>query len=334
VNTNPAFESALSLGGVSKRYGATRALDGIDLEVPRGSIFGLVGPNGAGKTTTFAITCGFLRADLGSVRLLGEGPFDPKRHRGRITALPQDAALGRDLTLADLLTYLGQLQGLRRRDIKSEVERILNLVDLTDRADHRTRTLSHGMLRRLGIGQAFLGQPELVLLDEPTNGLDPRQASNIRDFIAAQRGTRTIVISSHNLHELESMCDHVALLDRGKVVVAGPISQVTGRNEEVSIILAAGPAPLAEVRTALPGDTIEWEEGQRILKIRFAHSADRQPEDVIGVALQTLLHNGARISTVSRGQSLERTYLELPGAAARQLPPIPPEAARSAGKNG
>jgi len=317
-----ATAPALSLKGVGKNYGRIQALQGLDMEVPRGSIFGLVGPNGAGKTTTFAISCGFLRPDRGTVNILGDGPFDPGKHRGRITALPQDSALGRELTLVDLLTYLGRLQGVSRQDIGGEVARILKLVDLTDRAQSRTKTLSHGMLRRVGIGQAFLGNPDLVLLDEPTNGLDPRQARDIRDFIASQRGTRTIIVSSHNLHEIETMCDHVALVDHGRVVMAGPISQVTGCNEEVQIALAEGPRPLDKLRSALPGDLVDWDEAAKAMKIRYTSKPDRQTEEVIGIALRALLDSGARISSVSRGQSLERAYLGIPATSSSDAPPV------------
>ena len=321
MSANEAPELALSLRAVGKNYGRIRALDGLDLAVPRGSVFGLVGPNGAGKTTTFSIACGWLRADRGEVDVLGEGAFDAARHRGRVTALPQDSALGRDMTVAEQLIYLGRLQGLTAREMRGEAQRILALVDLTDRARDRVRTLSHGMLRRLGIGQAFLGDPELVLLDEPTNGLDPRQAHVIREFIAAQRGTRTIVVSSHNLHEIETVCDHVALIDRGRVVMAGPISEVTGRNDEVRVILADGPVPLAAVRVALPGDTVEWDEPTRVLKLLFKEKPGRAAEDVIGAALRALLDGGARVSAVTRGQSLERRYLEMPAEAARPATP-------------
>jgi len=312
MNAPFPYSSALTFEGVGKRYGRIQALDGLKFDVPRGSIFGLVGPNGAGKTTTFAIGCGFLHADRGAVNLLGVGPFNAKKHRGRVTALPQDAALGRDLTLLDVLRYFGELQGIPHAQIQSESERILKLVDLTDRAKSRTRTLSHGMLRRLGIGQAFLGNPELVLLDEPTNGLDPRQARDIRNFIASQRGTRTIVVSSHNLHEIETVCDHVALIDHGRLVAGGTLSQVTNRNEEVCITLAEGPWPIAQVKAALPGDTVEEDAANRTLRIRFVVQPGRQAEDVTGLALRALLDNGARISAVSRGQSLERAFLELP----------------------
>ena len=319
--TAAANSPALRLEGVGKKYGSLQALNGLNLEVPRGSIFGLVGQNGAGKTTTFAIACGFLKPDCGAVHLLGDGPFNAKRHRGRITALPQDAALGRDLTLEDQLTYLGRLQGVTHAKIRGEVDRILQLVDLTDRARHRTKTLSHGMLRRLGIGQAFLGDPELVLLDEPTNGLDPRQAHEIRQFIAGQRGRRAIVVSSHNLHELETICDHVALIDHGRLMKSGTISEVTGRNEEIQIVLAAGPCPLDPIRAALPTDTIEWDESTQTLKIRFVVQPGREAEDIIAIALRVLLDNHARVSSVARGQSLERTYLDMPSGHA---PPVLP----------
>ena len=325
MSTPSSAESALLLQGVSKNYGPMRALNGLDLNVPRGSIFGLVGPNGAGKTTTFAVVCGFLSPDSGTVQLLGDGPFNAKKHRGRVSALPQDASLGRDLLLVDHLTYLGRLQGIEKSKIRGEVDRILKLVDLTDRAKSRTRTLSHGMLRRLGIGQAFLGNPELVLLDEPTNGLDPRQARDIRDFIASQRGTRTIVVSSHNLHELETMCDHVALVDHGRLLRSGTLSEVTGRNEEIMIVLGAGPRPVEEVKAALPGDTIDWDEATQMLKIRFIVQSGREAEDVIGSALHALLGAGARISAVSRGQSLERAFLDIPKNAEKNQIPAPPK---------
>jgi ABC-type multidrug transport system ATPase subunit len=310
--------AALRFEDIRKSYGDLVALDGLSLEVPSGSIFGLVGPNGAGKTTAFAIMCGFLKPDDGGVHLFGEGPFNPRHHRGRITALPQDAALGRDLTLVDLLTYFGRLQGISSEKIGSEVERILKLVDLTDRAGSRARTLSHGMLRRLGIGQAFLGNPELVLLDEPTNGLDPRQAHEIRQFIAAQRGARAIIVSSHNLHEIETICDRVALIDHGRLVMGGAVSDVTGQNGEICIVLGEGPLPADELRAAMAGDAVEVDVATRTLKIRFVTRPDRQAEDVIGAALRVLLEKGARISEVTRGQSLERAFLDLP---AKNTPP-------------
>jgi len=337
---------ALELKGVVKRYGAKTALVGLDLKVPRGSIFGLVGANGAGKTTTFSIISGFLSSDEGTVDLLGEGPFEASRHRGRVTILPQDSALGRDMPVAEQLFYFARLQGLSRKEARESVSHILKVVDLESRARERVRMLSHGMMRRMGIAQCFLGSPELVLLDEPTNGLDPRQANQIRAFIAAGRGARTVVVSSHNLNEIEHLCDHIALIDQGRVVRSGTVAEITGRQGEIRIGLGEGPASasgLVQVlQQGLPRQLtlgsgapsgasglednrslalasavmlqgalqVQWHLETRTMVIRFSPQEGAEAEDIINAALTLLLQNGARIASVSRGQSLERTFLE------------------------
>lgn len=304
---------ALRLEGVQKSFGRKSALVDLSMEVFKGTICGLVGPNGAGKTTTFGIICGFLKPDGGQIDVLGEGPFHPAKHRGRLTALPQDAALGRDLKLDEQLEYFARLQGLDGPHARREVARILEVVDLKEQARDRIRTLSHGMLHRLGIGQAFLGEPELVLLDEPTNGVDPHRAHQIRNFLHAQRGQRTIIISSHNLHEIENLCDQVVLIDAGRVVRSGTVAEVTGQDQEIRIRLSAGPVPLASLEEKLTQDTIHWNEETRLLLIRFAPSSERAAEEVIGEALRILLEANARVAEVGRGQSLERAYLESTG---------------------
>jgi len=302
---------ALRMREVVRRFGAVRALDGLSLIVPRGSICGLVGPNGAGKTTAMAVVCGFLRADEGHVDVLGQGAFRPERHRGRVSILPQDAELGRDMRLDEQLEYFGRLQGLNRGEARAEVDRVLGIVDLVDRRRSRTRTLSHGMLRRVAIGQAFLGDPELVLLDEPTNGLDPRQSHAIRGYIASQRGRRTIVVSSHNLHELETICDYVVLMESGRVIRQGRVDEFTGRDLEIRIELGEGSAvPLAALQAAFPEDDVRWQAEGRRLTIGVRPREGVEAEDIIAQALRLLLDAGARISAVNRGRSLERAYLE------------------------
>jgi ABC-type multidrug transport system ATPase subunit len=304
--------AALRFEAVRKRFGATEALRGLDMDVPAGALFGLIGPNGAGKTTAFSIACGFLRPDTGAVQILGHTGFDPMRLKGRMLALPQDAALGRETRCLEHLVYFGRLQGLAPAVARSEAQRVLDDVGLGDRRNARTKTLSHGMLRRLAVAQALLGSPELVLLDEPTSGLDPRHAHELREVLKrARQGGRTIVVSSHNLPELETLCDHVAFIDRGVVVASGATDAVTGRGEEVEIELGAGPAPVEAVERVLPGDQVRWDEGRRVLKIAFRPGEGRAVEDVIGVALRALLDGGGRIAGVRRGTSLERKFLEM-----------------------
>jgi len=301
---------ALRFSGVRKRFGAIQALRGLDLDVPAGSIFGLIGPNGAGKTTAFSLACGFLRPDAGEMEILG-GRFDPMRLKGRLGALPQDAAFGRETRCLDHLVFFALLQGMSRVQAHAEADRVLSELGLGDRRRELTKTLSHGMLRRLSVAQALLGRPELVLLDEPTSGLDPRHAHELRELLRGARGGRTLVISSHNLVELESLCDHVAFIDHGVVVAGGPTDVVTGKGQEIEIVLAPGPAPVDAVAVVLIGDTVTWDEPSRVLRVRFAPQPDRQAEDVIGVALRALLDGGARISGVRRGTTLEKKFLEL-----------------------
>ncbi|HEY0714783.1 MAG TPA: ABC transporter ATP-binding protein, partial [Polyangia bacterium] len=194
---------ALRFVDVKKRFGARTALAGLSLEVPRGSCFGLIGPNGAGKTTAFSLACGFLQHDAGSIEILGQPGFSPGQLKGRVLAMPQDAVLGRETRCLEHLIYFGRLQGLSTADARREGERALEEVGLSDRRDARTKTLSHGMLRRLAIAQALLARPELILLDEPTSGLDPRHAHELRELLRRTHvDGRTIVVSSHNLHEL------------------------------------------------------------------------------------------------------------------------------------
>jgi ABC-2 type transport system ATP-binding protein len=304
--------AALRFSEVRKRFGATEALRGLSLEVPRGSLFGLIGPNGAGKTTAFSIACGFLSADAGEVSILDSGPFHPSRLKGRMTALPQDAMLGAETRCLEHLDFYGRLQGLTAAEARRQGERLLEEVGLADRRNAKARTLSHGMLRRLTVAQALLGQPELILLDEPTSGLDPRHAHELRELLRrTRRDGRTMVISSHNLPELEALCDHVAFIDRGVAVAAGATDAVTGKGQEVEIDLAEGGDGVEAVRVALPGDAVTWEEGRRVLKIVFEARDGRAVEDVIAVALRALLDKGARIGGLRRGTSLEKKFLEM-----------------------
>jgi len=303
---------ALRFAAVRKRFGRNEALRGLNLEVPCGSLFGLIGPNGAGKTTAFSIACGFLRADAGQIEILGGSGWNARRLRGRLGALPQDAALARETRCLEHLVFFGRLQGMSHGDATREAERRLQEVGLGDRLSARTRTLSHGMLRRLAVAQALLGGPELVLLDEPTSGLDPRHAHELRELLRRERhGGRTILVSSHNLPELESLCDHVAFVDRGVVMAAGPTEEVTGKTQEVEIELGTGPSPIDDVTRALPGDQVQWDGERRLLRVSFAPAPGRDSEEVIGAALGVLLAGGARVRGVRRGISLEKRFLEM-----------------------
>ncbi len=282
---------ALAVVGLHKRWGRAVALDGLDFTVPAGSVCGLVGPNGAGKTTAMSVIAGYLRADRGSVDLLGLGPFDPDRHRGRVGILPQDAELPLASTPRQLLGVWARLQGLGAAAAREAVRAALEDVLLTDRADTAIGTLSHGMRRRVTVASALLGDPAFVLLDEPTSGLDPAQARHLRERIATRRGRATVLVSSHNLAELETLCDHVVFVERGRCTRAGPMIEITGQDRQVTVQLAP-PYPAGREATV----RLVVEPGVDIA----AATSD---------LLRALLDEGARITEVRRGDSLEARFL-------------------------
>jgi len=207
---------------LSKHYGNTKALDSLDLSLEAGEPIALVGPNGAGKTTFLSLLCGFIRSSSGSVSVLGHQPGS-QALSGRLSALPQDARFDPALSVGRQLKFYAQLQGLSTGNAKKEVERVLDIVGLPEVIGDKSESLSHGMRKRVALAQALLGSPELVLLDEPTAGIDPPNVKIIRDLIREQAVNATFIISSHNLDELEKLCTTVVYLEKGKLSHMGPI---------------------------------------------------------------------------------------------------------------
>ena len=219
---------AVSSKGLVKRYGKRRALDGFTLDVPEGCVMGLVGPNGAGKTTWMMAVTGLVRTDAGTVGLFGSSrPFAAAEHSGRLAILPQDSELPLESTPEGFLRGLARLQGLKADAAKASVRKVLEAVNLADRAKASIRSLSHGMRKRLMAAQCFLGEPDLILLDEPMNGLDPEEAVRFRNLILSRREGCTVVVSSHNLADLEKFCTHITFVRDGKVVKTAALKDLT-----------------------------------------------------------------------------------------------------------
>ena len=224
---------ALETRNLVKRYGRRRVLDGFTLAVPRGAVLGLVGANGAGKTTWMMTVAGLLRPASGTIDILGGGPFNAAVHAGRLALLPQDSELPLEATPMGLFYRFGRLQGLSAEAARRSASEVLKAVNLADRAKSSIRSLSHGMRTRVRVAQCFLGNPELVLLDEPLNGLDPLEADRLRRFLRSRAGNQTIIISSHNLHDVEQLCTHVAFVENGRVTRMDTLSELTrGRSLE------------------------------------------------------------------------------------------------------
>jgi ABC-2 type transport system ATP-binding protein len=210
--------------GLSRRYGATRALDGVDIALERG-ITGLLGPNGAGKTTLLSILATVNEPDAGRVSAFGLDPGQAAERveiRRRLGYLPQELGYHRHFTVAAFLDYVAILKEITdRRRRAEEVARVLAAVSLEDRARSRIRALSGGMRQRLGIAQALLGQPDLLILDEPTAGLDPEQRLRFRELLSGLPGDPVTVLSTHQADDIAAICPHVVVLLKGQVHFAG-----------------------------------------------------------------------------------------------------------------
>lgn len=299
---------ALRFNGVRKRYGRRGpwALDGLTFEIPRGCIAGFVGHNGAGKTTAFSVVSGYLRPDEGEVDILGSGPFDPHRLKGVLGVLPQDAELPDRHTPRELLRHLGRLQGMSAAAAATETDRVLELVRLGDRLNHRISTLSHGMRRRVAVASALCGSPQLVLLDEPLAGLDPVQAHALRDALADLRGIQTLVVSSHNLAELERLCDWVVMLNQGKCVRQGTVAEVTGVGEVVHWELGGGEVPLDELARRLPAHSFTLEDRRLVQEGPAGSDLDAASVEVMAA----LAAAAVPVRGVTRGMGLERRFID------------------------
>ncbi len=230
--------AAIRAVGLSKRYGELAAVDGLDLTVERGELYGFLGPNGAGKTTTIRMALGLIHPTGGTIEVLdsrvsaGHGPFE------RVGALVEEPAFWSYLSGRRNLEGFARA-GTGRTDVRARLERIdevLHTVGLADAADKRVKQYSQGMRQRLGVGLALLGDPELLVLDEPTNGLDPSGMREVRELLRqlADGGT-TIFISSHLLAEVEVMCDRVGVMARGALVAEGPPRTLRGKTDRIRI---------------------------------------------------------------------------------------------------
>jgi ABC-type multidrug transport system ATPase subunit len=268
-----------------------------------------VGSNGAGKTTALSVIMGLIKPDAGTVNVLGSPAFDPACHAGRVTLMPQDAAMPPHSRVAEILSFYAWLQGIRRRETPARVREALDWVHLADRANSPIRTLSHGMRRRVAVAQAFLGDPEVVLLDEPTSGLDPREVARMRDLLCRRRNTQTVVMSSHNLHELERLCDHVVFIERGRVVRHGPMDAFTGRLHTLEYRLTPAAIPLDRLRSELPSAEFDFSVTAAVLTCRYP-GQEVTTEEVNRRVLSCLLEAGVGILEIRRGNDLETAYLE------------------------
>ncbi|MFQ5948137.1 MAG: ABC transporter ATP-binding protein [Acidimicrobiia bacterium] len=294
----------IETSGLTKRYGSVVAVDDLSLRVPRGSVFGLLGPNGAGKTTIIAALLGLVRANAGSIRLFGldiDGSTDEAVRRiGSIMEIP---AFYPYLSGRDNLLYF---QGIGGRHDPAEIDRLLELIGLTDRANARFATYSLGMKHRLGIAYSLLGDPELLLLDEPSNGLDPAGMAEVRQLIRdLGDGQRTVLLASHLLNEVEQVCDSVAILSEGRIIAQGGVQELIARQNRLRL-RTTDDARASEILSGLPWVGSVVAEGQALI---VAAEPDRSWELTATLAGADVFV--AELATLET--SLEEYFLEVTG---------------------
>ena len=241
--------AAIETRGLTKRFGSILALDRLDLAVPRGSIFGLLGPNGAGKTTTIRILAGLARPTAGSALVAGVpvGLGQPELRR-RLGYLDQDPRFYSWMKGRELLELVGRLHGLGGAELRTRVAGMLERTGLAGAAERRIGGYSGGMRQRLGIAQALVHGPELLILDEPVSSLDPEGRRDLLELVAGLRGEATVVFSTHVLADVERICDRVAILDRGRRVTEGPLEELLAAHARP--IYNLDPAPRQEAAVA------------------------------------------------------------------------------------
>ncbi len=306
--------SILQIRGLTKRYGPLTAVDAISFVLNPGECLGLLGPNGAGKTTTLSMIAGLVTPDAGEVRIQGR-PLqthanDAKRQIGLV---PQDLALYDELTALDNLKLFGALYSLDRPSLAAAISGALKLVGLTDRAKSCVKTFSGGMKRRLNLAAALLHDPQLLLLDEPTVGVDPQSRNAIFENISAMRARgKTVLYTTHYMEEVERLCDRVVIMDRGKIVADGTVADLrtqgtNGCRLRLELANPGGGAWLSDLEKTAGVQSCELKGNRLVVAI----------EDLAGGAaavLRCLAERGQTIVHIESDRpNLESVFLEMTG---------------------
>ncbi len=215
-------EVMIKIDSLTKSFGRINALDNLNLDIKRGELLGIIGPNGAGKTTAIRMVCCILKPDIGEIMINGYSIHkDPLKIKSMIGYLPEEPNLYERFKAKDLLKYFAELYGVSKEDIDGRIDELLELVGMTDRRDDRINTFSKGLRQRISVARALIHNPDIIILDEPTMGLDPATANSIRNFISDLKGQKTMILCTHYMQEADALCDRVAILNKGKVIDVG-----------------------------------------------------------------------------------------------------------------
>jgi ABC-2 type transport system ATP-binding protein len=295
--------AVLEIADLTRKFGRNAVLDNISLNLEEPETVGLVGKNGAGKTTLFSIISGALNQNSGSVNVLGYPPGH-SAVINRMSVLLQEANFKKGVPVLAQLLHFARLQGMNKKDAALQIDELLSKLNNIDTARKKPETLSYGQKKRLGIVQALIGSPKLVLLDEPTAGLDPVAAADIRKFIQSTSRDVSFIISSHNLKEIEDICSRIVILDKGKLIANAPIAEFANQATAVNLVLN------------MPPNTELIEQLGQFPEINEVSSEQSQPEkliiqfnsddaDQLQIKIQShIINAGYSIVQMNRGKDL------------------------------
>jgi lipooligosaccharide transport system ATP-binding protein len=310
---SPTDLPLISARGLTKRFGTFTAVDGIDFDVARGEAFGFLGPNGAGKSSTMRMVGAVSPVSSGELRILGLDPAtDGPLIRGRLGVVPQEDTLDLELTVLENLVVYGRYFDLPRAEARRRAQELLEFVQLSDRADSKVDPLSGGMKRRLTIARALINEPDLLLLDEPTTGLDPQARHVVWDrlYRLKQRGV-TLVLTTHYMDEAEQLCDRLVVMDRARIVAEGTPRELIRIWSTPEVLELRFPVGVAETLDGALSESVTegWAERVEVLPDRvlvYTRDGDAATEHVHRRGLQPT-------STLVRRSSLEDVFLRLTG---------------------
>jgi ABC-2 type transport system ATP-binding protein len=310
-------ELVLEATGLRKRFGDNQAVNGVDISVGPGETFGLLGPNGAGKTTSISMIAGLLAADSGSVMVAGR-PINTRSTdaKAAIGLVPQDLAIYPDLSARENLTFFGRLYGMKGPSLAKRIAEVLDVIGLADRANDRTKEFSGGMKRRLNIGIGLLHQPTLLILDEPTVGVDPQSRNAILESVEQlSRAGMAVLYTTHYMEEAERLCDRVAIIDQGVVKAEGTrrqLVELVGEADRIHIT-ATGDLQAARAAAASVSGVLEATVADHSIEVMAGMASSLLPEVLARVAA-----GGAAITSVAVIEpNLEAVFLHLTGKALR-----------------
>jgi ABC-2 type transport system ATP-binding protein len=307
----------LRVKAIAKAFGPIRAVDEVSFQVSGGEIYGLLGPNGAGKTTTISMVCGLLRPDAGEVFVNGKSfASNPQEAKSLMGVTPQDLAIYEELTGRENLEFWGRIAGLSSATARTRAGELLEALSLADRAKDAVKTYSGGMKRRINLGCSLMHRPKLLLLDEPTVGIDPQARAKILEFVVALRAAGAAVLyTTHYLEEAETLCQRIGIMDHGRVLAEGSLSQLQQRLGEGLVFTVDG-----DFKESSPEMWAGFEQRFRVLQkserqLVVAALGKRDPSD----CLKDLLALPGRLENVSlKRPSLNDVFLHLTGRQLRE----------------